>query len=145
MNTVLKSLAIVCALGLGFFSKDIYQAFQSHHFEQPAIDATQYCQLSSDICTLDDVNIVLAQDTVTPMIPNKITVNWPANDEPQLWVELEGKEMSMGVAKFVLQNQGNGQFVGELLLPVCYSDSMTWIGSIQSTQHTLPISVRMQR
>ncbi|MPW36292.1 hypothetical protein [Vibrio sp. B1Z05] len=145
MNTFLKSLAVLCALGLGFFSQDIYRTIQSMNADNASIELSKTCPLSTTACTIDDVNIVLAKDVVSPMQPTDIEVIWPANNEPQLWVELEGKEMSMGVAKFVLTNQGNGRFVGTLLLPVCHSDAMTWIGSIQSKTEQLPISVRMQR
>ncbi|CAM4185890.1 MULTISPECIES: hypothetical protein [Vibrio] len=145
MNKLLKGLAVLCALGLGFFSQDIYRTIQSMNADNASIELSQTCPLSTTACTIDDVNIVLAKDVVSPMQPTDIEVTWPANNEPQLWVELEGKEMSMGVAKFVLTNQGNGHFVGTLLLPVCHSDAMTWIGSIQSKTEQLPISVRMQR
>ncbi|GAD79678.1 hypothetical protein [Vibrio ezurae] len=153
MNKLLKSLAVLLALGLGFFSQDIYRSIQSmvadsDHFanhQASHLDIHNICPLSSAPCVVNDVSIILGKDVVSPMQPTTLEVNWPHNTEPQLLVELEGKEMSMGVAKFVLTNQGDGIFSGTLLLPVCHSDAMTWIGSIQSETEQLPISVRMQR
>ena len=143
MTNIFKGLAILLALGLGFFAKDIHQAITLASEETQS--DIEYCQLSSTACTVNEVSVVLETDVVSPMQPTKIEVSWPGNNDQQLWIELEGKEMSMGVAKFVLNNLGDGTFSGSLLLPVCHSDSMTWIGSIQSSNETFPISVRMQR
>ncbi|GEA60871.1 hypothetical protein [Vibrio comitans] len=145
MNNIFKGLAFILALGLGFFAKDIYQTTQNSLANAKPKSDIEYCHLSTAACSINNARIVLEQDVVSPMQPTSIEVNWPENSDEQLWIELEGKEMSMGVAKFVLSNQGNGTFSGSLLLPVCHSDSMTWIGSIQSSTETLPISVRMQR
>ncbi|MEZ9331036.1 hypothetical protein AB4152_18655 [Vibrio breoganii] len=145
MNNIFKGLAFILALGLGFFAKDIYQTVQISLANKELKSDIEYCQLSTTVCTINDASIVLEQDVVSPMQPTSIEVTWPDNNDEQLWIELEGKEMSMGVAKFVLSNQGNNTFSGSLLLPVCHSDAMTWIGSIQSSNGTLPISVRMQR
>ncbi|GEA50686.1 hypothetical protein VIN01S_14900 [Vibrio inusitatus NBRC 102082] len=145
MNNIFKGLAFILALGLGYFAKDIYQAIPISLTSEKQKSNIEYCQLSTSICTINNASIVLEQDVISPMQPTSIEVIWPENNDDQLWIELEGKEMSMGVAKFVLSKQGNGTFSGSLLLPVCHSDSMTWIGSIQSSNGTLPISVRMQR
>ena len=144
MKTVSKGLAVVLALALGFFASDIYDALQ------PSSDNTDinYCQLSTQVCESNGVSMVLGQDVVKAMQPTTIEVNWPNRKEKQLFIELEGKEMSMGIAKFVLERQSDDLFSGTLLLPVCFSNTMTWIGTISvnnKDSESVPISVRMQK
>ncbi|CAM3069559.1 hypothetical protein [Vibrio rarus] len=141
MTKMIKSLTVLLALGLGFFANDIYHALQT----PTDLDATHYCQLSTQPCNINNATITIAEDVVSPMQPVDIHVQWPSHPQAQIWVELEGKEMSMGTAKFVLAKQDDGSFAGQLLLPVCHSNAMTWIGSIRSQNDALPISVRMQK
>lgn len=144
MKSVFKGLAVVLALALGFFASDIYDALQ------PSNDTTDigYCELSTQLCESNGVSMVLGQDVVQAMQPTTIEVIWPDREEKQLFIELEGKEMSMGVAKFVLERQSKDRFSGTLLLPVCFSNDMTWIGTISANNKDskpVPISVRMQK
>jgi hypothetical protein len=150
MNTLSKGLAVVLALTLGFFASDIYNALQS---ATPDAEVN-YCELSTVVCERHGVSMVLGEDVVKAMQPTTMEVNWPNSKQKQLLIELEGKEMSMGVAKFVLEYQSDDRFVGTLLLPVCFSDSMTWIGTISASgndnhdrndSESVPILVRMQK
>ena len=54
--------------------------------------------------------------------------------------------MMMGLYQLELTRTTDGQFTGELMLPVCVSNEMTWQGSIKplSTGQFTPINVSMR-
>jgi len=106
------------------------------------------CQLSASVCRQAGAHIWLGTDTIRPMQPTTITVNWPAlASEQPLELRLEGKEMAMGIYKLLLEKQPSGDYQAELLLPVCTQRSMTWIGTITAghpeSRPPLYISLRM--
>ncbi|WP_281222520.1 hypothetical protein [Photobacterium sanguinicancri] len=108
------------------------------------------CALSSIHCTIDDATLSLAKDKVNPMVSNTLSVEWNTlpTEVDSLMLSLEGHEMMMGTYKLLLKRSADNTFSGDLLLPVCTSDAMTWLGTItpiNDTSHAspLPISVRM--
>ncbi|KXI24303.1 hypothetical protein AS132_02275 [Photobacterium sanguinicancri] len=84
------------------------------------------------------------------MVSNTLSVEWNKlpTEVDSLMLSLEGHEMMMGTYKLLLKRSADNTFSGDLLLPVCTSDAMTWLGTItpiNDTSHAspLPISVRM--
>ncbi len=89
--------------------------------------------------------MTLDVDSVQPMIPAELTVYWPNTQAEQLVLSLTGQEMEMGEPKFVLKKRSLGQYKGEVLLPVCTQESMTWVGELSDGQHTIYPAIKMQR
>ncbi|WP_146145601.1 hypothetical protein [Photobacterium jeanii] len=121
-------------------------------FINPAVQKSveSDCQLSSTVCQIDDANLSLEYDIVNPMVSNTLSVDWSSipQDVKQLELKLEGHEMMMGIYKLQLKRTTNDTFSGELLLPFCTSETMTWYGTItplaaQTQISPLHISVRM--
>ena len=53
--------------------------------------------------------------------------------------------MELGTVRFQLSSTGEQRFQGEVLLPVCTIDEMTWIGTLTDGEHTVYPAIRMQR
>lgn len=95
--------------------------------------------------------IKLGADYLQPMMSTRITVEWPALpiETSELELTLEGSEMMMGVYRLKLtRNISTMDFSGDVMLPFCVSDSMTWQGAItpidRDTIHQpLHVSLRM--
>ncbi|MGR5062899.1 hypothetical protein [Photobacterium sp. DNB22_13_2] len=114
-------------------------SFPSHH-----------CPLSNEACEIAGKRIALDRATIRPMEAAKIQVEWPSlpSETDTIELTLEGEEMMMGVYRQTLQRQtGSDRFSGELLLPFCVSDEMTWQGKITATanssQQPIYVSIRM--
>ncbi|MDD1779725.1 hypothetical protein LRP49_00825 [Enterovibrio sp. ZSDZ35] len=107
------------------------------------------CTLGQKACEFNDANARLANDSVAPLVPSNLTVT--LNDDiptpPYLVLELEGVEMNMGIYKLKLADIGNQTFEGDVLLPLCMHEEMTWRGQISSpdNQTVLPVDIRMVR
>lgn len=140
-SNLMKLILLVVSVVFGFFSGDIY-----HSLTKEDTPLT-YCEASTQGCTEQGVSVSLENDVVKAMQPTHIEVEWPNQSADTLLVELEGKEMNMGVAKFVLERDQGNKFAGTLLLPVCHSEKMTWIGKVSSNQSPqgIPLLVRMER
>lgn len=113
--------------------------FPSHH-----------CLLSNEACEIKGKKIELDRATIRPMEAAKIQVEWPLlpSEADTIELILEGEEMMMGIYRLTLQRQaGSDHFSGELLLPFCVSDEMTWQGKITATtissQQPIYVSIRM--
>lgn len=114
---------------------------------------TEYCQLSTKACEQHGATVVLANDVIHPMQGSLISVQWPEieNATEALVLSLEGREMMMGVYQLKLNKTASGHFTGDLLLPFCVSNEMTWQGSIkplikptQNSEHVTPINVSIR-
>ncbi|WEM45596.1 hypothetical protein PTW35_21195 (plasmid) [Photobacterium sp. DA100] len=117
---------------------------------QEAAMSAQYCSLDKEGCEIEGRRIQLDRDIIKPMKPAKIQVSWPSLPMSTETVELtlEGREMMMGVYRLSLHRQSDTyEFSGELMLPFCVSDEMTWLGQItpatSSSQQPVYFSVRM--
>lgn len=135
-------ILLVSAIMLGFYSGDVLRYFAA---PQSPIDMAQYCMLSTKPCSQNGVSIRLEHDRAKPLVPSQIEVNWPDASHDSLLLSLEGMEMEMGVAKYSLNKQPNGLFIGTVLLPVCTQDSMTWIGTISNGSEQVYTAIRMER
>ncbi|PSW19963.1 hypothetical protein C9I98_10940 [Photobacterium sanctipauli] len=127
----------------------VYQ-FYSRNVASSMLPSVDYCNLSTTACNQEGVTVTLSEDVIRPMQASTITVDWPALSEKQdtLTLSLEGNEMMMGIYKLNLTriNQSN-QFTGELMLPFCTSDEMTWQGQIQTTRpgpETRPVNISIR-
>ncbi|MGL0945559.1 hypothetical protein [Vibrio vulnificus] len=148
MNNILKIIAFILALSGGFFAKDIVlQLFASDTtaVTQSAPKLEDYCMLSTQACKQQAVSMTLSNDTAQPLIASEITVEWPATNSEQLMLSLRGLEMDMGKPKFVLKQTSPGHYSGEVILPVCTTDAMTWLGELTDGTTTVYPAIRMQR
>lgn len=142
VHNFLKIALIALALGAGFFAGDIYQ-WHSNNASRLSLD--NYCALSTQPCHSGDAVITLDRDTGQPLIPTQISVDWPSATADSLLLTLKGYEMNMGSAVFKLVAQQDGQFTGEIMLPVCTLESMTWYGELTDGKNKLLVSLRMDK
>jgi hypothetical protein len=153
LSLTLKTLV---AFGIGFGSLQLLDAYRANSFQSAQPSHTpleETCQLSQQACEQQAAIIQLSTNIVRPLEATTITVDWPdlPQDTAQLIVSLEGNEMMMGVYKLLLTKQASGQYSGELMLPFCTTNAMTWQGSIEPLSSTrsnnsikpLNISLRM--
>lgn len=138
-------LLILVALMGGYFASDIYHWLSTARHQHTSIDLSEYCALTTSSCQLGTVSIHADKDTSQPLLPTTVTVAWPNNDAQSLVLSLQGVEMEMGSPKFLLARTGDGQYQGELLLPVCTTDAMTWYGTVSDGHTHHKLSVRMER
>ncbi|MCG9595208.1 hypothetical protein L1D15_00585 [Vibrio sp. Isolate25] len=142
MSSLLKLLLVVVTLGAGFFAGDLYQWFQSRSQIKPL---SEYCLLTTQACESDNVRIKVDRDISQPLVPTEIVVDWPEAQQESLLLTLEGYEMEMGTAVFKLNKSSTGQFTGQVILPVCTTDAMTWVGKLTDGQHSVSTSIRMEQ
>lgn len=114
--------------------------------QQQQID---YCQLSTQVCEQNNASVTLATDVINPMQNTEINVQWPdlPAETDHLVLTLEGHEMMMGVYQLQLSRTASGGFSGDLTLPFCTSDEMTWQGNIKPSsdqEKITPINVSIR-
>ncbi|KXF83183.1 hypothetical protein [Enterovibrio coralii] len=107
------------------------------------------CTLGTEACQFNQAQASLAEDTVTPLVPTslKVVLEEATPAPTHLLLEVEGVEMDMGIYKLKLTNIGNQTFQGDVMLPLCMHEEMTWRGQISSpdNQTVLPVDIRMVR
>ncbi|OOE86848.1 hypothetical protein BZG74_12165 [Salinivibrio sharmensis] len=114
-----------------------------------SIAPAAYCSLNQQTCQYKDYQASLGSPMVHPLHANTLTVTAPqplATDT--MIVKLKGVEMNMGEYRLALKKIDTLTYQGELMLPVCTEDSMTWAGTItlnDDANNSLPIKVRMER
>ncbi|NAW69886.1 hypothetical protein CAG54_13440 [Vibrio sp. V27_P1S3P104] len=141
MSMVIKLLCAVLALLAGFYASDLMQHFSSEAKQQNQ----HYCPVTSKPCQQQGVTMRLTQDTVQPLISTTLMVDWPTSQTQQLTLTLQGLEMEMGTVKFLLTRSTGHSFSGQLMLPVCTMQNMTWIGTLTDGETTVYLSVRMEK
>ena len=112
-----------------------------------------YCQLGRTPCINDQINIRLSHDIVKPMIATEVDVVWPSLpvSVENLEFILEGHEMMMGQYRLKLSRTAqDNRYNGQIILPFCTSDAMTWKGTITPSNHEhefepVFISLRMEK
>ena len=144
--SAINNILLAIVFGLGGYHLMGFISTQNDH---PQV-VTDYCQLSTEACRQHGASVVLDSDVIHPMLATQIRVSWPdiPQDTDKLILSLEGREMMMGLYKLELPRAADGQFSGELMLPFCVSNEMTWQGSIKpfsdSGQFTpINVSIRM--
>ena len=138
--SAIKVASVIALFLIGFFFSDLTDFVKSHI--APSIPFEDTCQLSSHVCSKDNVNITLEKDTLTPLEPSSITVNWPNSDADNIILSLQGLDMEMGTPIFQLHKTGNQTYKGEILLPICTQNTMTWVGTISDGSNSVAISLK---
>lgn len=140
-NPATKVIGIALAVGIGFFASDI-----STFVSQPKTKVIDdYCMVTTQTCSQNQVNMTLSRDTAQPLLPTVFRVEWPNTDVPQLLLSLKGVEMNMGTARFSLTKVAEGVYQGEIILPICTIDEMTWVGELTDGKTTVYPALRMKR
>ncbi|MDN2665997.1 hypothetical protein OW495_04665 [Vibrio sp. 14N.309.X.WAT.E.F5] len=146
MHSALKVAALGIALVAGFYGPQAIQQFKSA-MEQASADVNldDYCMLSTTSCEQNAVAMTLDSETAQPLVPSKIKVVWEGAASDTLMLSLIGLEMEMGSARFQLKSIGNNTYEGDVILPVCTLDKMTWIGELTDGVDTVNPAIRMAR
>lgn len=101
--------------------------------------------MSTHPCIQDDIIVTLDRDISQPLIVTQMEVQWPSSQAEYLLLTLEGYEMEMGTTVFKLSKAKSGLYNGELMLPVCTLEAMTWVGELSDGNQTMKTSLRMER
>ena len=141
MPSVAKLLLFIVAASGGFFASDIVNWINAK--DEP-ISLEEYCLLSTSPCIQGQTQLQASKDTSQPLVPTTVSVDWPAESD-ELLVSLQGLEMDMGTVVFKLEKNESGQFRGDIILPVCTTEAMTWYGTISDGNTSVKTSVRMER
>jgi len=142
MPSVAKLLLIVIALSGGFFASDILHWLNAQNAK---VSLDEYCLITTQSCTQNNKTVQADKDTSQPLVPTVVEVDWPESSSEQLLISLQGYEMEMGQVVFKLDKNANGTFSGQVILPVCTTEAMTWYGTITDGAETLKTSIRMER
>lgn len=142
MRRTFRLMVVIAALLAGFFADDLIGYFQA---DPPPKDLSRYCALSTQRCDQNGVGMTLAHDTAHPLVATPLEVDWPNAAQDTLLLTLEGLEMDMGQTKFVLKRRDDGRFGADLMLPVCTTAHMTWVGTLTDGHTTVYPAIRMQR
>ncbi|GAL35854.1 hypothetical protein JCM19240_4789 [Vibrio maritimus] len=138
LNNKIKILLVAGALGAGFYLPNLLK--QTPNAD---LDLSSYCMLSSDVCEQQGVKLKLDTQRVTPLTPIKVDVFWPNAEAETLSISLQGKEMDMGVAKYQLEMIKPDVYQGEIILPVCAEQRMTWYGTVSDGSTDIKAALRM--
>ena len=139
---VLQIAGITIALVAGFYAPTLLKNFSS----TPAAKSDdEYCFLSTQPCVQHNVVMTLGVDNTQPLIPAQFQVEWQNSEAKQLVLSLVGREMDMGEPKFILKKVAPGKFVGDVTLPVCRQNSMTWVGELSDGENTVYPALKMQK
>ncbi|MEZ9699857.1 hypothetical protein AB4455_04240 [Vibrio sp. 10N.261.46.E12] len=146
MHSALKVAALGLALVAGFYGPQTIKHFKSA-MEHTSTDVNldDYCMLSTISCMQNAVEMTLDSETAQPLVPSKIKVVWEGAASNTLMLSLTGLEMEMGSARFQLKNIGDNTYEGDVILPVCTMDEMTWLGELTDGIETVNPAIRMAR
>ena len=146
MHPALKIAALGIALVAGFYGPQVFQRLKSVIEHSTAeVNLDDYCMLSTTSCEQNTVAMTLEHEKAQPLVPTKIKVVWDGAASETLMLSLTGLEMEMGSAHFQLKNIGNNTYEGDVILPVCTLDKMTWIGELTDGVDTVNPAIRMAR
>ncbi|RYU70514.1 hypothetical protein ERW51_03105 [Aliivibrio finisterrensis] len=143
LSTVFKTFCITALLLIGFFFSDMTHFVKNQL--KPSIAIEDTCQLSTQPCVQNGVDIQLQKDTLTPLEPSSITVKWPNTNSEKLLLSLQGVDMEMGNPIFQLTKTNNSTFEGEILLPICTQNTMVWTGTLTDGNTEVTISLKAQQ
>ncbi|WP_428772615.1 hypothetical protein [Vibrio sp.] len=142
-NLNISKLVIIAAvILLGYLAPEAI-----HYLQQTSAqpDDQQYCTLSSLPCLQGGVSMQLESDSVAPLRPAELTVDWPGSTTSTLILTLKGREMEMGTVMVQLNQVTEGQYKGTVTLPVCSSEEMTWLGQLTDGDKSVFPAIRMKR
>lgn len=133
---------VAVALVAGFYAPTLLKSLSTSSELKPL---DEYCVLSTAACVQQDITMTLNVDNTQPLVPALLTVEWSDSEAEQLVLSLSGREMEMGEPKFLLNKVSPGKYMGEVVLPVCTQESMTWVGELTDGQDTIYPAIKMQR
>lgn len=141
----IANLLLIIAVGWGGFQ--VLEIGKEKKEKQQLL--TGYCQLSTQVCEQNNASVTLSTDVIHPMKATEVNVSWPElpAETNNLMLTLEGHEMMMGVYQLKLSRTSDGQFSGNLLLPFCTSNEMTWLGNIKplsEPEQITPINISLR-
>ncbi|MFC1233520.1 hypothetical protein [Vibrio sp. F74] len=139
---IVQILLIFGAIALGYAVPDLVKSISQ---EAEPINLDKYCMVSTTACQQDGVTITLEHDLAKPLVESMIEVNWEGTTSDTLLLSLQGFEMDMGIAKYSLTKQSSGRYIGNIMLPVCTQDKMTWIGTLTDGNKEVYAAIRMER
>ncbi|CAK2800548.1 hypothetical protein AB4077_15330 [Vibrio cyclitrophicus] len=146
MHPALKVAALGVALVAGFYGPQAIQQFKTTMEHTSAdVNLDDYCMLSTASCKQQEISMSLDSETAQPLVPTKMKVVWEGAASETLMLSLTGLEMDMGSARFQLKNIGNNIYEGDVILPVCTMDKMTWLGELTDGVETVNPAIRMAR
>ncbi|MFA0568065.1 hypothetical protein [Vibrio gallaecicus] len=146
MHSAFKVVAVITALAAGFYGPQaINKVQESLGSDMENVDLADYCMLSTDSCVQDSISMSLDKNTAQPLIPSTIRVIWPNAKQDTLLLSLKGLEMEMGIALYQLKSIGGDEYEGEIILPVCTLEKMTWVGELTDGTTTIHPAIRMAR
>lgn len=138
----------ILSLFAGFYGPTLIQSIKTslNLINTTSFDKKKYCLLSTTTCQQDSVGIKLDTDIAKPLKTTQVHVDWPQNNSDRLMLTLRGLEMDLGVVKFPIKKQLDGNYSGTIILPICTDAKMTWIGTLtDQNQHTVYTSIRMEK
>ncbi|UYI49015.1 hypothetical protein OFO16_21750 [Vibrio natriegens] len=139
---LLNITGVAVALVAGFYAPTLLKSLSTSSELKPL---DEYCVLSTAACVQQDITMTLNVDNTQPLVPALLTVEWSDSEAEQLVLSLSGREMEMGEPKFLLDKVSPGKYMGEVVLPVCTQESMTWVGELTDGQDTIYPAIKMQR
>ncbi|MFM2587893.1 hypothetical protein [Vibrio sp. TBV020] len=142
MPSIVKLLLVVLAVGGGFFANDIVHWFKASN---SPISLDDYCMLTTQPCIEDSISISADKETSQPLVPTQVEVKWQNSSADNLIISLQGYEMDMGTVVFKLNSTGGNAYTGQVILPVCTTDAMTWYGTVSDGTTSIKTSIRMER
>jgi hypothetical protein len=106
--------------------------------------------LSTQACIQDDIAITLDKNILQPMVSSRIKVVWSNNQSlttqaSKLTLTMTGLEGKLGMVKYNLKQTGDNIYEGDITLPVCTLDEMTWLGELTDGNKTVYPALRMRK
>jgi len=142
LTILIKFTIAILVLIVGFIAPDIVSKINAQTKFHPLTD---YCMLSTQACQQDNVSLLLNTDTIKPLKPNTLKVHWPQSKAERLELSMRGLEGELGTVRYTLKKMGNGFFEGQITLPVCTLDEMTWLGELTDGHKSVLTGVRMKQ
>ncbi|MBU2893340.1 hypothetical protein KO495_08360 [Colwellia sp. D2M02] len=146
MNLASKIILIITVLIAGFLAPDAIN-YTQQYLNQPSekLSIEQYCMLSSQPCTQNSVKMTLNKDVIKPLVTSQITVQWQHSEAETLQLTMQGLEGELGTVKYLLKRVSDNKFQGNITLPVCTLDEMTWLGQLTDGKATVYPALKMKR
>ncbi len=93
------------------------------------------CLLNKRQCTtsLEDgssMTIAISPQPIVAATPLQVTLQIEGLEAESVEIHFRGESMNMGLNQFILAEQPDGGYGGEVILPVCVRNSMMWIADV---------------
>nr|WP_086940982.1 hypothetical protein [Thaumasiovibrio occultus] len=105
---------------------------------QVASSSNVECLIEQQTCSTDKGDVSLSHPTSEQS--NQITAKIQSNAD-LLVLTLRGVDMDMGVYRTALRKVAPNTYQGDLMLPICTHDVMTWAGTLADAQNDVSLSL----